>query len=190
MPRKLLPKSINLIEPLHPPDDMWSNLSAWVMTVGRVILIFVEVLVIGTFVLRFRVDRQNIDLTNSINDNVSILSRSYYRDNERKFTKMQQLLADIRSLQTNQERNSAFIQHTSSLTPENIQQFGYTYSDHMATLTVHAENLADIADFEKQLKNDSQIAKVVVAITRSSEQDGVMATVSFVDKDYLDIINK
>ncbi len=190
MPRKLLPKSINLIDPLHPPDDMWSNLSSWVMTVGRVILVFVELLVIGTFVMRFRVDRQNIDLTNTINDNVSILSRSYYRDNERKFTKMQQLLSDIQALHANQERNSAFIQHTSSLTPDNIQQIGYTYTDHTVSLSVHAQNLSEIGDFEKQLKNDSQLAKIVVGITRSSEDDGVTATVTFIDRNYLDIVDK
>jgi hypothetical protein len=63
MPDKKLPESINLLEPINEPVDMWTKAYTWVTGAGRVLLVLVEAIVLGVFITRFILDEKNNDLS-------------------------------------------------------------------------------------------------------------------------------
>ena len=60
------PQSINFLEAIYSPSDVWSNAYVWLVNIGKYMLIAVEVVVLGVFFSRFVLDRKNNDLTEEV----------------------------------------------------------------------------------------------------------------------------
>ena len=65
--KPILPQSINLLDPVLEPEDIWVRAYKWVTRPGRYILVFIEMLVLAVFIIRFIYDKQRNDLTDEIN---------------------------------------------------------------------------------------------------------------------------
>ena len=92
------PQSINFLEPVYSPTDVWSNAYIWLVNVGKYLLIFVEIIVLGVFASRFFLDKTNNDLTDSINNNVSMLSNDSWKQNAILYENYQTLFVDVKKI--------------------------------------------------------------------------------------------
>ena len=58
---KKQPKAINLLDPVYSPHDTFSKAYDWMVNIGKYLLIFVEIIVLGVFFSRFiLIDRTTI----------------------------------------------------------------------------------------------------------------------------------
>jgi hypothetical protein len=90
----------------------------WVTTVGRVVIVFTELLVVSAFVSRFWLDRQNSDLSEVIRQQEAILKTT--KDFENQFSFLQQKLKIIKDFYGNEPDYNTKISSLISSTPENI----------------------------------------------------------------------
>ena len=100
------PKSVNFLDAIYSPNDIFANAYIWLVEIGKYLLIAVQVVVLATFFWRFFVDRKNNDLTEEINNKVVLLSNESWRKNAILFDNYQTLLGDINTINNEQEINS------------------------------------------------------------------------------------
>lgn len=119
MPKK---KSATIDINLVPKDPFFQTVLGktfkWMLSVGRYIVIFTELVVIVSFVTRFTLDRQVTDLNDSINQKKNVIES--YGDLEKDF-RLAQLKID-NYLQIEQQTNlSDVFPGLSAITPSDIQ---------------------------------------------------------------------
>lgn len=85
----LLPESENV-------NSFSSRFIHWVTTVGRFVIVFTELIVVGAFISRFWLDRQNSDLSEIIRQQKAILEST--QDFEKEYSLLQQRLAVIKNM--------------------------------------------------------------------------------------------
>ncbi|MBU4397602.1 hypothetical protein KKC08_05560 [Patescibacteria group bacterium] len=66
-------REISLLPKDQDNNSSTAKLIRWITTVGRVVIIFTELIVIAAFVSRFWLDRKNSDLSESIRQQKAIL---------------------------------------------------------------------------------------------------------------------
>lgn len=85
----LLPESENV-------NSFSSRLIHWVTTAGRFVIVFTELIVVGAFISRFWLDRQNSDLSEVLRQQKAILEST--QDFEKQYSLLQQRLASIKKM--------------------------------------------------------------------------------------------
>jgi len=88
-------KDISLLPVEENANSFLSKLLKWVSTVGRVVVIFTELIVICAFISRFWLDRKNSDLSEVIRQRKAILEST--KDFETEYSLLQQRLSLIKT---------------------------------------------------------------------------------------------
>jgi Tfp pilus assembly protein PilN len=143
-------KEINLI-----PKEKWETgvlgkILKWALNVGRYVVVFTELVVIGAFLYRFDLDRQLTDLHEEINQRTRVLAS--YEDLETKFRRLQAQLKLVKESEVSGVDTSKILAGISQITPldtvyktitmapNKINLEGETLSDAgLATLLVRAQ---------------------------------------------------
>ena len=115
------PKSIDFLQPVYSPTDIWSNAYIWLTEVGKYLLIAVEVVVLGVFLSRFILDKRNNDLTEEVNSKVTLLSNDTWKGNAMLFDNYQSLLLDVKKVREEQEINSTTISELINGVPSSLK---------------------------------------------------------------------
>lgn len=180
MAKPKLPKSINLLNPVSAPDDVFSNVYDWIYKVGRYVLVLIEVVVLAVFFSRFYFDRINNDLTDGINAQVALLSQPAYRTNEEKIVALNTLLSDIKTTSVEQSLNSKVINSVKENIPPNIVLKTFVFSDNTFNLTYEANDFNSIKDYEFIIRQNSNFTNVNLFLTKDSSGGGkIDFTISF-----------
>ncbi len=167
------PKSINFLETLYDPTDFWSNAYIWLVSIGKYLLIGVQVIVLGVFFARFVLDRKNNDLTEEINNKVVLLSNETWKRNAFLFENYQVLLGDIRSIREGQTINSLQIRELISGIPSTLDLDGLSFSERRVSLRLSSNNLNSVRDYESALKNNPMYEDVKFSITKEDAEISV-----------------
>lgn len=85
----LLPESENI-------NSFSSRFIHWVTTVGRFVIVFTELIVVGAFISRFWLDRQNSDLSEVLRQQTAILEST--KEFEKEYNLLQQRLLAIKKM--------------------------------------------------------------------------------------------
>lgn len=179
--KKTSRKTINLLEPLGQPSDAWTAIYNWVLKVGRYILVTVEIVVLAVFFARFVLDRRNNDLTEDINDNVSILSDVTLREEEIKYRNLQVLFGDIDKLRGSQKISSSDVATVVSGIPGGIRLNNFTYNNGRVTLTLKTSNFNTVKDYEFSLRQNPRYSNVNFTVSKSGTSGSeVEVAVSFI----------
>jgi hypothetical protein len=163
------PKSINLLEPVNAPEDVWETVYSWLFNVGKYILISVQVIVLVVFFSRFVIDRTNNDLSDEVNDKVDILNQGFYRQNEIKFRNLQVLLSDLHVIAGEQEINSKLISSVTESVPSSLELQSFSFSDGRVTMSFLADDFEDIQKYETGLRKNPLYSNVKVNLSKSGE---------------------
>jgi hypothetical protein len=162
-------RTINLLEPLGQPNDAWTAAYDWVSTVGRYLMVGVEVLVLGVFIARFTLDKLNNDLTDEINNKVAILSNDTFRDQGVTFGNIHTLFSDIDKLERNQPRYSEEVSSILSGIPSNLTLDKFSFTTERITLGLLTTNIEDVKDYEFSLRKNTSYSDVQVSVSKSGE---------------------
>lgn len=174
------PKSINLLEPVLEPEDAWTKIYNWIVSAGRIILILVAMLVLGVFFSRFVLDRENNDLTDAINSNITdVLDKEVLRAEEVKFRNIHLFLADIQMLKENQQINSTKIGSILDTIPSNFTLKAFNFSNGIVSLLFEAASLEDIGQYTSDLNDNPTLENVSSSITKEGANGTIEFTVRF-----------
>ncbi|HWS48455.1 MAG TPA: hypothetical protein VN174_00210 [Candidatus Methanoperedens sp.] len=111
-------KEISLLPNEENNNSLVARLIRWVMTVGRVVIIFTEFIVIGAFLSRFWLDRKNSDLSEVLRQQKAIISST--KDFENDYNSLQQRLLYIKNFYKNQPKYVDILNSLISSLPNGI----------------------------------------------------------------------
>lgn len=172
MAKQKLPQSINLLNPVSAPDDVFSNVYDWIYKVGRYVLVLIELVVLVVFFSRFYFDRINNDLTDSINAQIFLLSQPAYRENEEKIIALNNLLSDVKTTSEEQKINSKVINSVRENIPPNISLKTFIFSKNTFNLTYEATDFNAVKDYEFIIRQNSNFQNVNLFLTKDAGSEG------------------
>lgn len=174
-------RTIDFLNPINPPTDLWTTIYNWVFKVGRYVLVGIESLLLIVFFSRFVLDERNNDLTSEINDKVDILSNSEFKNQEVLFRNVHTVLIDTNDLTKKQLLNSASISEVTSAIPSSLDLEKFTFNNGKVSLSLVTEDLKTIKDYEYSLRQNTRFEDVVVNITKTeNNNEEIDVTVTFV----------
>lgn len=171
------PKSIDFLQPVYSPTDIWSTAYIWLTNVGKYLLIGVEIIVLAVFFSRFIYDKQNNDLTDDVNSKVTLLSNNTWQKNASLYENYQVLLSDMKKVRTGQAVNSTEINELISGIPSSIQLLSFSYTWERVSFRLSSNSLDAVKNYEAALKNNPDYYDVTFSITK--ENSTVNVSVSF-----------
>lgn len=178
--------TINLLNPMNPPQDAFSLIYNWLNSAGKFILIIVEGVVLVAFFTRFILDKQNNDLTEAINNKVTVLSEASLRKEELYFNNINALLQDISNLTKSQELASVNIAAILDSIPADIRLTDFQYYQNTVSMSFIASSFDSISNYESDLDDNPNYQNVSVNLNKESSSADVNAikfSVSFELKD-------
>jgi hypothetical protein len=167
------PKSINFMEALYDPTDVWSSAYIWLVSIGKYLLIGVQIIVLGVFFSRLVLDGRNNDLTEEINNKVVLLSNDTWKRNAFLFENYQILLEDVKRIREGQTINSLQIRELISGVPGSLVLEGLSFSEGRVSLRLSSNNLNSVKDYESALKNNPMYEDVKFSITKEDAEISV-----------------
>ncbi len=167
------PKSINFMETLYDPSDVWDSAYIWLVSIGKYLLIGVQIIVLIVFFSRLVLDGRNNDLTEEINNKVVLLSNETWKRNAFLFENYQILLGDIKNIREGQTINSLQIRELISGVPSNLVLEGLSFSEKRVSLRLSSNNLNSVKDYESSLKNNPMYEDVKFSITKEDAEISV-----------------
>ncbi len=163
-----IPKSINFLQPVTRPGDLWSNAYQWMFEVGKYMLIVVEVVALAVFVSRFIFDEQNNDLTKDINTQVQVLSGGNWKQDSITYENLQGLLVDIGKIEKNQKINSVIIEEISNGIPHGLSVETFSFNNGRVSLNLKTTDFKSFKDYETAIKNNVNYESVSFSTTKES----------------------
>jgi hypothetical protein len=149
------PKSINLLEPVNPPEDVWTNLYDWLFNIGKYLLILVQVVVLMVFFARFVLDRNNNDLTIDINERVERLNDPFYRKNAISYQNYNILFGDIQTLNEDQIKNSTTFASMIETVPTDIELLSLNFYEDSVSLHAITDDYESFDNYESLLRKNN-----------------------------------
>ena len=171
------PQSINFLEAIYSPSDVWSNAYVWLVNIGKYMLIAVEVVVLGVFFSRFVLDRKNNDLTEEVNNKVVLLSNENWKKNSILFENYQALFLDAKKIREGQSINSTIVSELISGIPSSLNLENLSYNEGRVSFYLTTSNLDAVKNYESALKNNPNYYDVKFSI--SKDKSDVSVRVSF-----------
>jgi len=158
----------------------------WLLSVGRYIVVFTELIVIGAFLSRFWLDRKNSDLSEEIRQEKMILEAT--RDFEREFRLFQTRLDVIaKALEKDDNPLSPLDIITQSLPRDIILlKYGFVSKDeNEANILTLVLSEASLAQFVENLLNRDEVTRVRIgAIEKEEGTNGMKIQFSIGFKDF------
>ena len=163
-----VPKSINFLASVHSPTNVWTHAYEWMFTVGKYMLIAVEVLALGVFISRFILDGKNNDLSKDINNQVAILSGGNWQQDSITYENIQTLLVDVNSVSEGQKRNSVMINEVRDGIPSALNILSFSFSNGRISLNLETTNFKAFKNYEAALKNNNNYKGVTFNVTKEN----------------------
>ncbi|MCD4756026.1 hypothetical protein K8R20_00170 [bacterium] len=162
-----LPKSINFLQPVLRPRDIWSNAYQWMFQVGKYMLIAVELVALGVFVSRFILDEKNTDLTKDINTQVTMLSGGNWKQDSITYENLQGLLLDVQKIDKGQKINSVIINEVRDGIPIGVNLETFAFSNGRVSINMKTTDFKAFRDYESAIKSNSDYEKVSFNTTKN-----------------------
>lgn len=162
-----------------PEEDNVNSFSVravkWITTVGRVVIVITEFVVIGAFLSRFWLDRTNADLSESIRQQKAILQST--GSFEKEYTSLQKRLKLISNFYQNQPEYQSKIITLTESTPLDITFDRLSLNKNLSTNEINASvslfayNESSIIDFITNLISNPKISSVNIQSIEKKSRD-------------------
>lgn len=158
------------------PREDWEKTSfgkflKWLLTVGRYIVIFTELIVILAFLSRFKLDYDLTNLYQQIEEKQTIIQSSADFENDFRF--LQKRLASIQDLRKKQLQTGKLLEEISSLTPIDVSFSGLTVDENKASFTAMALSESGIATFINNLERSPRFSNLMIDSLSLSTEKGI-----------------
>ncbi|HOY61167.1 MAG TPA: PilN domain-containing protein [Candidatus Woesebacteria bacterium] len=164
----LLPKEENL-------NTFSARFLRWVTSVGRVVIIFVELIVIGAFLSRFWLDRKNSDLSETLRQQKAILGST--QEFEKDYVSLQERLKFIKNFYATEPKYIESLNSLIQSIPEGIyfENISFNSGEKSNPITGSVESYSyqedAIIDFIVNLKLNPDISSVNVQKIEKKTKD-------------------
>lgn len=161
------------------PQEEWEKTSfgkfiKWLLTVGRYIVIFTELIVILAFLSRFKLDRDLTDLYKQIENKQEMIQS--YADFEANFRFLQEQLSTIQTLREEQLQTKQLMEEISALTPIDVYFSDLAVTSDKASFTANALSEAGLATFINNLKRSDRFSDLEIGNLSIGTGEGVGIT--------------
>ena len=163
-------RSINLL----PRDDFEAStlgvILAWALVFGKWSVIITQLIVMGTFLWRFQLDRELTDLRRSVAKEVVVIKS--YETAERDFVLAQKQLTQIGHVLADQEKIRQSLKEIERITPNEVWYDRITISPAEVNLTAYAATLPGFGQFINRVQVSPIFSQVRVGKSESSNARG------------------
>jgi len=156
---------INLLPKKHLEEGpFWQQAFHWSLTIGRVIIIGTEIVVLSVFFSRFFLDRQITNLSEETKTKQTIIKTTGQL--ETRFRKIQDRLAAIKSLKTGQNQYSMTLNELSQRIPEATSLVGVELQKTKLVVSARTPSGEEFTKLLLQLLSWEDLSQV--ALTRAA----------------------
>lgn len=166
-----LPKALNLLDPAEKPTSAWDKIYLWVFSIGRYVIIGVELVVLLAFAGRFVLDRRNNDLKESIDVKVRILQEQ--KEIESELRRIQAILNNFSDIIECQEIISPKLTDILDDIPDEFELDSISISQASVNFSGIAPSYEVIKTLEDDLKEDPDYGDVSVEISKGDVESDV-----------------
>lgn len=158
------------------PQEDWEKTSfgrflKWLLTIGRYIVVFTELIVILAFLSRFKLDRDLTDLYEQIENKQAVIQS--YADFEADFRFLQEQLSTIQSLRKDQLQTKQLMEEIADLTPIDVYFSDLLVTGDRASFTANALSEAGLATFINNLKRSSRFSNLEIDSLAIGAEEGI-----------------
>lgn len=158
------------------PKEDWEKTSfgkflTWLLTVGRYIVIFTELIVILAFLSRFKLDRDLTDLYKQIEQKQAVIQS--YADFESEFRFLQKQLTTVQSLRKEQLQTKQLLGEIAALTPIDVYFSDLSINGNKASFTANALSEAGLATLINNLKKSPRFSNLEISSLMIGTKAGV-----------------
>lgn len=178
MPKSTIKPSIriNILKSQSTPEPLTSKFLKWLLSTGRFIIIFVEIVVLVAFVSRFKLDNDLANDKDEINKKIPIIES--LRPDERIIRKTQLQLATIKSVRLNPPDYASILTKVALQEPAGVtvNTLSMESQNGIVTIKIVGSSLQneDLSAFVEGLKSDDSFTNVNLDSVDVSQQ-----TISF-----------
>lgn len=162
--------SINL---LKGRVDWLDQALKWALSVGRLLVIIVEFVAFGTFVLRFSLDRTLIDLGDKIKQEQAIVAS--LKDREATYRNLQERLLVASTVSSQANTSVKIIKDIFDLTPPEIKYDNFSIQRGRVTIQAKVRSTAALSSFLDSLRKYDNISSVSVDSIGNKTSDGTLS---------------
>ncbi len=161
----------NLLKPAKPIIPTWDKIYYWLSGTARILILFVEVIIIAGFAYRVIIDRQSNDLKDTINQSEKILN--IYTQREQTIQTYQSQINEVNKVKAS---SNSFVNIINQL----ILQFPDTKTSSVTFSTdgnfnISAISTKDVATQFEQLLKNSKLTKNVTITNFIVKDDGAVS---------------
>jgi len=141
-------------------ESLLNQFLDWALTIGRLLVILTEMVALGTFIYRFGLDMQIVNLHDDIKSKSFIVDN--FKDAETKFRDVQDRLATAKKYSAVSHTTTAIFTEISKFGQDKITFKDINVSTQDAKIVIEARSASAISQFVNGLKDDSSITTISI----------------------------
>lgn len=145
------------------------KLTTWIINVGRIIIIFTELIAFSVFIGRIKLDRELTDLTEALENQLLVVENA--EEFAKDFQDLQQRIATIKKLRREQVSVSPTVSLLTSLLPQDVELTGLTLGGDEAYFLAKTGSATAFAQTILNLKSSPQIKEITLTSGRFQAKD-------------------
>lgn len=144
----------------------------WALSVGRIVIILTEIIALSAFLYRFSLDRQLVDLHDTIKVQQAILDSQ--KTQEKLYRSIQAKLAVAAQTQKQAQTMSQLLLDTKNGAINDFLIRTITVSESSIRIEAHVLSVSSLADFITKLKTIKQVASVSLDKIENKTANGII----------------
>ncbi len=149
--------SINL---LKGEDNFFDRFIDWALTVGRFLVILTEIIALSSFIYRFTLDRQIIDLHSGIKEKETLVA--FFKDNEENYRNLQKRLEIASTYSANQGDKIKIFQDVLGFAPAGVTFNEISVSENLINIVANFQPSSSLNEFVDSLKSYKRVKNVSI----------------------------
>ncbi|HSX09243.1 MAG TPA: PilN domain-containing protein [Candidatus Saccharimonadales bacterium] len=165
--------SINLLP--QNSDGLMTQFFNWALSIGRLLIILVEILALSTFIYRFSLDMQLVNLHDKIKSESFILDN--FQSAETTFVDLQTRLSTIQQYSELGTRTANVFNDITTLGKNKVTFKDLVVNTQSVTIEAQAPSASSLTEFVNKLKQDPLITSVSVDKVETSPSNAQITVV-------------
>ena len=159
--------AINLIKRQTTTAD---DLLKWALTVGRLLVIIVEIVAFSAFLYRFYLDRKISDRDSEIKGKQAIVAS--LEEQEILFRNTQARIALAKELSETGDKNVLILNDIVSFTPEEVTFNSFSLDQNQILIDANIRSVSALSTFVSSIREHPQVSSASILKIESAEQAG------------------
>lgn len=150
--------SVNLVKGSR--DDLFNKLVDWALTIGRLLVIITEIIALSSFIYRFTLDSQIIDLHSKIKQQETLVS--FFKKKEDSYRNLQDRLTIASDFSSEGEKKLKIFQDVMNLMPPGMTLNKLDVSQNSIIIDSKFQSTSSFKSFIQSLRGYSPVTKVSI----------------------------